>query len=176
MKYTLIRFIYISILSVIIFSCSGRENKRDSIQDIKLSIREYYGEDEVYLYKDNIDFSVPSVVKVTASKRPDLEVATFDVYWVGKTLNSQQVIVMSDKKILGSYKIENFEEGTIDNPLVEKYTGHGMFVMPISEFEKLVHNSRATFQLVAADGRKLGDVFISNKINSSKHGLSNFIR
>lgn len=176
MRKGLAKIISASLLPFIVLACDDGEDGVRSSQSIKTAIREYFGEEEGYLYKEKIDFSVPSIVRITAAKRPDLEIATFDVYWVGRTSGAQQVKVMSGGDALGSFEIENFERGTIDDPVVEAHTGHGMFLMPISKFEKLVEDSKVAFQLVTAEGRQFGDVFISNEIEASKHGVYSFER
>lgn len=172
----LARIISAGLVLFIIVACGDREDRVRSSQSIKTAIREYFGKDEGYLYKETIDFSVPSIVRIAAAKRPDLELATFDVYWVGRTSGAQQVKVMSGGGALGSFEIVNFERRTIDDQLVEEHTGHGMFLMPISKFEKLVKDSKVAFQLVTAEGRQLGDVFVSNKIEAAKHGVYSFDR
>lgn len=176
MKRRLLISILAGLFSFIILSCGDEESGVRSSQKIESAMREYFGEDDEYLYKEKIDFSSPSIIRIIAAKRPDLEVATFDVYWVGRTSDAQQVKVMSDDDALGNFEIENFEQGTIDDPVVEEHTGHGMFVMPISEFEKLVEDSKTAFQLVTEEGRHLGDVFLSNEIQVSKHGVYGFER
>jgi hypothetical protein len=171
----LLKLVLVGVYGLAALSCMERQSNRPPDKNIEVAIAKYFEGDKDYLYKGNIDFNVPSLVKILASRRPDIDAASFDVYWVGKTSGADLIEIASSEKIIGRFEIENFEQGTVSDPLVEEYTGHAMFSMPLAEFDKLVQGSKLSFQLFIG-GRALGDPFVAQKIDSPKNGLFKFIR
>jgi hypothetical protein len=170
MNNVLVKFIFVS--SVCLLSSCKNE---PSNQDIKNSIREYFDGDQPYLYQKEINFREPTIVKIISAPRPKLKLVTFDVYWVGEPLDVQTVKILKNKKVLAEFDIEYFEKGTVDNPVAEKYTGHGIFNVSRSIWNKIGKNE-IEFILSNENGMEYGDPFITKKPSDTKDGFQKYER
>jgi len=156
-------------------SCSDSRNG-DLKKDIKQSIVKYFNGDPAYIHSDQIDYKYPNIVKVLASTRPDIGIATFDIYWIGEFSDDDNVVTVHLNDFTIKKNVDIYDKGTIDDPLVRKFTGHGMFNISIQEFEKLSNSDEVRFQFETVEGDPLGEVFISKINHSSRNRVYSFER